>query len=166
MQSCFRHTHTWQARYSHSTCIMSVSQLVQCSFGIKLHLKQNCFNGLCTQLCSICPYNSATCRVKICSDLNPFEIELQILQIRSRPFKWNLCTSNWIARCVQIVIKFPVMIGIWPLLMFTNLLPSLAHSSFCLTPRSLVAISIEEWSLINTIILDLLYPFALQNNGA
>ena len=48
---------------------------------------------------------------KICSDLNPFEIELQVLQIRSWHCKWNLCASNQIARCVQIVIKIQSWLG-------------------------------------------------------
>ena len=41
--------------------IISISQLVQCSFGIKMYLKQKCFDGSCTQSCSVHPYNSDTC---------------------------------------------------------------------------------------------------------
>ena len=43
----FRHNHT---QYSHCKC-KNVSQLVQCTFVIKVQPKQKCSDCLCTQLC-------------------------------------------------------------------------------------------------------------------
>jgi len=37
----------------------------------------------------VCPYDSATCGERICRDFNLFQIELQIFEITSRPFKSN-----------------------------------------------------------------------------
>jgi len=65
---------------SHNTCIISISQLVQCSFGVKRHLAQTCFDGSCTRSCSALSYDSTTGGEKICCNLDPFQIELQIYQ--------------------------------------------------------------------------------------
>jgi len=42
-------THDMFSAVTHSTCIMSISQLVQCSFGINLHFRQTRFGGSCIQ---------------------------------------------------------------------------------------------------------------------
>jgi len=45
---------TQYTSYSQCTC-MSINLIVKCSFGIKLHPKQKCYYGSCTQSCSVCP---------------------------------------------------------------------------------------------------------------
>jgi len=57
---------------------MSISQSVQCSFSIKLHPKQKCFDSFYAFSPALCILSTAPCGEKIGRDLNPFQIELQI----------------------------------------------------------------------------------------
>ena len=49
----------------------------------------------------------------ICRGLTIVRIELQNFQIKSQCFKSNQYTSNRLTKCVQIVIKIPITIGIF-----------------------------------------------------
>jgi len=44
-------SHVINVHRSHSTCTTTISQLVRCSFGIKLHMKQKCFDPSCIPFC-------------------------------------------------------------------------------------------------------------------
>jgi len=85
---------------------MSISQLVRCSFGIKLHPKQKRFDDSCISFCVGNTYKQA-------ADLSGFKNfffksnrkKIQIKsQIKLRSFESNLYSSNRISKCAQIVI--------------------------------------------------------------
>jgi len=92
------HRYGSKLRHCHLVYTVTVSRLVRCCFGIKLHLKQT------TVLTIRALRFVSVSRQLIWRDLNLFQIYSQIFYIKSRSFDRNLYTSNRISKCSQVAI--------------------------------------------------------------
>ena len=88
------------ASCSHRTRIISITQLMQCSFDVELYLKQKYFDGSCTEPCCVHAYNSAT-------DPEKFPAIEIFLKSNRKYFKSNLKSNHFLNRIFIVHIELP-----------------------------------------------------------